>query len=213
MANTVEIANIALQMIGEQQITSFEDGTDNAREVLVRFSTARDVVLRDHPWNFAKARTRLALLNETPAFGWDFQFQLPEDLIRVLHVALGEGTFHPFAHHTGRYVIEGNKLLANEDQAFMIYVRREKNTELWDPLAVEALAARLASELAITITDDRQFAAQLRDDYREKLQRARSVDAKDEPPRRVESDSFITARFTQGGAIPLSPEFRGIEDP
>jgi len=199
MANEVEIANIALQLIGEQQITSFADDTPSARNVRLRFSTARDTVLRDHPWNFAKRRARLARLNEKPDFGWDNQFKLPSDLLRVLMVSTGDS----FGLHSGlqdQYVIEGDRLLTNGDEVFLIYVARVTNTEEWDALATEALVAYLAAELAIVISDDRQFAAQLRSDYQEKVQRARSADAQEEPSQIMAADRWVASRF---GSFPL----------
>lgn len=211
MANTVEIANIALQMIGEPAITSFDENTSAARLAQVRFPTARDAVLRDHPWNFAKRRQRLAQLADPPAFGWEHQYALPSDWLRTLKVFTQSAFHHQGSAAQLRYQIEGRRLLADADEVFLVYIARVTNTEEWDALATEALAARLAAELAVALTDSRQFAAQLRDDYQEKIQRARGVDAKDEPADVIEANEWLVSRFGHGSH--LVGEARPIEDP
>lgn len=192
MPGPVEISNVALGMIGEPPITSFQDDLTTARAVNLRFPTVRDAVLRAHPWNFAKKRQQLAQLVETPAFGYDVQFELPADWLRMLEVNPTRGGVSVTAPD---YRIEGRKLLLNgATEAKIVYVARISDTTRWDALATEALAGRLASELAISVTQNRTLAGQLFQQYQDKLAEARSVDAMDEPPKQIESDEWVAAR-------------------
>jgi len=200
MPGPVEIVNVGLGMIGEDPITSFSDDLDTARAANLRFPTVRDAVLREHFWNFAMTRVQLAKLAQDPPFGYAAQFQLPADFIRMYRVNPDE------AAHFGRgaigpdYKIEGRKLLLNgSDSAKIIYIFREIDTTKWDALATEALAARMASELAISVTQNRTLAAQLFDQYRSKLAHARSVDAMDEPAEVIEADEWIASRLSMSG--------------
>ena len=204
MPGPVELANVALGMIGEDPINSFQDDLDTARAVSLRFPTVRDAVLRDHFWNFAKARRQLASLSQAPDFGYDHQFQLPADFIRMIRVQPSDDHYS----HEPRYVIEGTKLLADSNPIRIVYVRRESDTTKWDSLATEALAARLASELAISVTQSSQLQEQLFNVAMEKLAQARSIDAMDEPADIIDASSWVDSRFTYGGRF-LDSRFYG----
>jgi len=208
MTDKVEIANLALQEIGAEPITSLTDDTKPARVLNLRFDSLRDTFLRMHPWNFAKARQRLSQLQDAPAFGFRFAYALPSDWLRTLHVLTDE-THHPEHQvHEPHYQIEGRTLLSEHDEVFMIYVRRVTNTEEWDPIALDAFVQFLASRTARAITQNLDLAQSLAEDFRVKLQEARHVDATDEPARRVESDEWLVSRF-HGGHHGLHGGFHG----
>lgn len=208
MAGQVEVANVALGMIGEAPITSFLDDLETARTVNLRFPTVRDGILRAHFWNFAKKRQQLAQLSQAPAFGFDVQFQLPADWLRMLAVNPGQGGPHAITSQTD-YVIEGSRLLVRgTDVARIIYISRVEDLTRWDALAIEALAARLASELAVSITQNRTLGAQLWQQYRDKLAEARSADAMDEPPQSLEANEWVASRFGTFPFLETLPPFK-----
>mgnify|MGYP006426587809 CR=1 FL=1 len=209
MAGEVEVANVALGMIGEAPITSFQDDLETARAVNLRFPTVRDAVLRSHFWNFATRRKQLAQLSQAPAFGFDAQFQLPADWLRMLTVNPGESGPHRLVSQVN-YTIEGRRLLIRGDTtARIVYIARVADLSQWDTLATEALAGRLASELAVSITQNRELAAQLWSQYRDKLAEARSVDGMDIPPQALESNEWIRSRF---GTFPFLETLPPFED-
>lgn len=198
MPTPIEITNVALGMIGEDPINSFQNDLDTARAANLRYPTVRDAILRDHFWNFAMARRQLAALATPPDFGFISQFQLPADFIRMFRVEPQDGDTISFRHEL-HYQIEGGKLLANIDPIRIKYVRREDDTTKWDAMATEALAARLASELAISVTQSRELQDQLWRISLEKLAEARSVDVLDEPANIIEASSWTESRFRAGG--------------
>ena len=195
MVGQVDVANVALGIIGEPPISSFEDNLEAARAVNLRFPTVRDAVLRSHFWNFATKRTTLSELTPGPAFGFTAQFQLPPDWLRMLAVNPGNMSFNHFVSQ-GDYTIEGDRLLAQASGAAdIIYIARIDDLNMWDALAVEVLASRLAAELAINITQNRGLVDQLWRQYQEKLAEARSADAMDIPPQTIESNEWTRSRF------------------
>lgn len=196
MPGPVQISNIALGMIGESPITSFNDNLDTARAVNLRYESVRDTVLRAHYWNFAKKRQQLAKLTTPPAFGYDAQFQLPSDWLRMVAVNPTRGGL---SVRSPDYKIEGLRLLLNDaDSAKIVYIARIEDTTKWDALATEAFATRLASELAISITQNRALADQMSAQYERKMAEARSADAMDEPAEQIESDEWVAARLGAG---------------
>ena len=86
MASETSICNSALTRIGAARITSLTDDSKQARACTASYALMRDEVLRSHPWNSAISRASVASLADAPAFGYDNQFQLPADCLRMLEV-------------------------------------------------------------------------------------------------------------------------------
>jgi hypothetical protein len=211
MADKVEIANLALQEMGAEPITSLSDDQKTARVINLRFDSLRDSFLRMHSWNFAKARARLSRLEDSPAFGFRFAYALPSDWLRTLHVTTDASTKPEHQVTEPHYQIEGKQLLADHDEVFMMYLRRVTNTEEWDELALDAFVLFLASRTARAITQNLDLAQSLADDFRIKLGEARFYDATDEPAQRLESDEWLVSRF-HGGTHGLVGNFFGDID-
>lgn len=205
MASKVTVANIGLNMIGENPITSFGDNTPTARAVNLRYDSVRRIVLRSHPWNSAASREQLAKLTNDPPFGWDHQYQLPNDWLRNIRI---NDTHTDLLHD--RYVIEGEKFLTDMDTVQLIYVRDEEDPNKWDPMLQESIAARLATELAMSISQDRELRNDLWQLYLQKIGEARSANAMDEPAQQIEASEWLHSRLTAPG--PDVRGFRPIED-
>ena len=204
MASKVEVANTALSMIGELPITSFTDDSKTARVVNQRYDTARRAVLRNHFWNSAKARVKLPELTTKPAFGWNHQYELPSNWLRL--VRLNDIDF-PRA----RFEIEGEKILTDMTAPLkLVYIKDEEDTSKWDALLTEAVAARLASELAMVIVQSSGLQNNMWQFYLQKLQLARSVDAMDEPAPVFEADLWLRSRLHGTGPHP-DHHFRDID--
>ena len=85
MASEVGIVNIALQRIkNTKRISDLGEGTKEANAADDIYDEMRDLLLDLHTWNFATKRVKLGRLSSTPAFGWDYEYELPADFIRVV---------------------------------------------------------------------------------------------------------------------------------
>jgi hypothetical protein len=186
MPSSVDVCNRALSRVGAARITSLTDDTKPARACNSAYAHVRDEVLRAHPWNAAISRASLAKLADAPAFGYDAQYQLPADCLRVVEVY----------DTTLPWVVEGRKLLSDDGTPLSIrYVRREEDVNQWDALLVNAVAARMAMELCEELTQSntkRQIATQ---EYEGFLSRARMADGQESSPMPFEEDAWITARY------------------
>jgi hypothetical protein len=134
-----EICNIALGHLGEAPITSLDEDSRAARACNLHYALTRDELLRAHRWNFAKTRLVLTELAETPAFTWAHQFQLPADCLRVVEFndqEIGDWI-------SEEYEIEGRALLTDAEAANIVYIKKEIDVSLYDPLFVQALALKL----------------------------------------------------------------------
>ena len=141
MANSeVEICNMALGMLGANQIMVKED----SQPCNVHYDTIRDAILEDVDWTFAMKRVVLkSPSTTTPAYGFTRQFLLPTDCIRVVDVnGSNDG-----------WLKEARFILTNDETIELSYVSRVIDVRLYPSSFVNAFAARLASVIATPITN------------------------------------------------------------
>ncbi len=189
MASTVGICNSALIKIGADRIMALTDDSKNARLCNEQFEKLRDEVLRVHQWNFAIARAKLAQLATTPAFGFSYEYQLPADWLRTLSVHADEG-----GRSSPRFKAEGGKILTDSSVTYLRYVRRITDPNSFDPLFLEALAFRLAAELAMPIAQSNTLKKIMEERYDTSIRKARGTDAQDDFPDEMPEGSWIGGR-------------------
>lgn len=167
----VALANLALQAQGRgAQVTDISENTQPARIIKANLPYSRDAVLRAFPWNFAKRRTSLAALATAPAFGFSAAFALPVDCIRVVGVYL---------HDQSKWRVEGREILIDDSGPISIkYIARITDLGA-DPLFFTTLAARIAADTALAITESSSKAEQLWRVYMQKLREARAIDSQE----------------------------------
>lgn len=196
MASDVLICNAALQLIKHSKsITALTQGTKEANACEVIYEELRDALLSMHDWNFATRRVKLARVTETPAFGWDYGYQLPADYLRFTSVHdndAGRGTVP--------YKIEGNQIMADASDLYLRYVRRETDPNTMIPLFRVALSKLMASRLAVALT---QSVSRSNDMYKQftddDLPTAKSADAIQDYPEGLPESNWITARYQGRG--------------
>jgi len=174
MPNKTDIANIALAKFREGRITSIESTTDPVAVVMNdQYDHAIELLLEEHRWNFAGKRVTLTKLAEDPPFGWDHQYALPSDCIRLKDVN-GED----IEASSQLFSIEGTNLLTNDDVVTITYVAKVTDTNLFSPSFVEALSFKLASITCGRLTGNTELGIALERQYTVALSKAIHNDAK-----------------------------------
>lgn len=167
MTSVVALCNRALAKIGDELIiASTDDGTKAARYCKALYADTRDFVLRSYPWRFALKRYVLAPLVEAPLFGFARQFAMPSDCLRVWRLEDDE----PFQTEGGMILYDGSVLRFTG-------IRRVDDPALFDPMFVEALALKLAAELAVPLTASVALKEQLNGEYRAFVAQAKTASA------------------------------------
>tara|TARA_R110000787_G_scaffold212900_2_gene322477 strand:- start:29 stop:622 length:594 start_codon:yes stop_codon:yes gene_type:complete len=185
MSSEVQVCNLALTKIGESQIISLAENSKAARLCSLHYAPTRDAVLRSHIWNFAIKRVELALSTTTPAYDYSYQFAIPVDSLRILETNLS---------NTAEWKIENGFLLADSDAVKVRYLSRVTDPTVFDSLFTEALASRLAAELAVPLTDSITLSKLMIDLYASKIAEARTMDAVEGTPDNIEADAWLNAR-------------------
>ena len=192
----VTIANLALGKIGAGTIIALDEESTEARACRLHYAQTRDEVLRSHRWNFAIHPEQLVQDVEKPKFTWAFQYALPVDCLRVLQMNEWD-----MSRRSQAWEIEGRRLLTNATTAWIRYIRRITDCNLFDSLFVEALSLRLASKIAPPLNGSLPMAQALMTEYIKVTSgQARRTDAfeiqEDRRPAWMSSD-LVASRFQQ----------------
>jgi hypothetical protein len=153
------------------------------------FDFLRDEVLRSHPWNFAIQRISFNKLTTSPEYGFQNEFQIPGNVLRILPSSTGLSS-----NLQGEYKIEGDKILTDDDEFQCRCILRIEDTTKWDASFVECFAARLQAELAYAIVNNRTLAADLFNLYLAKLRAAKAYDAMEDTPDPISADTWLEER-------------------
>jgi len=190
VSNETSIANLCLTRLGADRITNIDtEESENANKIRAVFDFLRDEVLRSHPWNFAVARVNFNKLVTTPLYGFSAQFQIPNNVLRILPRGTGSDS-----NLASDYKIEGDKILTNDSTFKCKCILRIEDTTKWDAAFVEVFATRLQAELAYAIINNRGIASDLFALYLSKLRAAKAYDAMEDTPDQLTADQWIDSR-------------------
>jgi hypothetical protein len=185
MITEINIINSALIKLGIDIINSrTQDNNKAARTMNQLYDLKRQELLRMHPWNFATSRQSLALLTTDPAFEYSYEFQLPDDCLRVVRIN------NPYQE----YKIEGRTILTNSSTCDIIYIADIDDTSLFDPLFASALADFLAFKAALSLTGSTAIQAQLGQEFQVALRTAKQIDGQEDSHSQLLTDSWTVDR-------------------
>lgn len=211
MPSETDIANLALQHLGESRINSIEDTGDKvSRTCKVNFAQARDEALQSARWGCAKKQAALSKLSTPPLYKWKAAYQLPSDFIRLIEIE-GEDAWTPKEY----FDRQGNKLLIGRgceddenmpDTLNIEYIHRLEDYTQYDPLLVESVAMELAMKCARALTGSDSKQGELRKEYEQVvLPRAMTLNAQpinsgaNHPVHQMITRSFMQRARRTGG--------------
>ena len=180
----VGICNLALTMLSTSRIESLTEDSENARKCNAIYNLTRDGLLTQHYWNFSLKEASLASTGDTPTIeDWAYIFQLPTDCLQVVY---NDGQYP--------YAIIGDKLYSNQSTCNIRYVSRVTTPQLFSYGFVNALAARLAADLAFGITQNASLTQAMEAKAQQALKEAKWSDSQEGVGNTPMQSSFITAR-------------------
>lgn len=203
MADKTAIFNAAAVRMGTQaRVTDADlDDTFMSRTIRAVWDIERQSALRDGAWNFAVRREALAALAGAAAYPWHYAYAIPSSCLRLLEVLNDPGR--------ASYQLEGGKILCNA--AAPLYIRFLSDVPEpaeWDAGFADAFAWRLAWKAGPRIvgdTFDEQGACQA---WRDALNAANRVDARENPGIEQEESDWVLARFTGATSVPTPGPYR-----
>lgn len=197
MANPVQIANLALSWLGQRKIQSFTDNQTEAIVMDANYELSRDKVLADRAWTFALERKKLVAQAEGPDWGSENRFLIPSNVLRVHRVYrpnLSSQGVTPGNLSPATWYREGQYILANEGTIWAQFIVQVTDSTKFSPGFVHALAARMAADTCITLTENRKLLEDMETLYMSKLQDATYADGSQGRTEVIRSDVLTGVR-------------------
>jgi hypothetical protein len=164
----VKICNRALSRLGCTIISAMDDGSNEAAYCTELLPEAVQAVLSAYDWNDAKKRAELAPLSAAPAFGFDYQFQLPSDYLRPIAIDAGE---YPFS-------LEGQQILTDSDAVTIVYIARPADPANMAPYLQKAISLALALDLTTPLTKSDSMTSRIAALYQQAIVEGKRDDAR-----------------------------------
>lgn len=183
------IATAAALKLGQEPIRSITDlDDDNAILINARFDYCLNSVLRMHDWSSCKQRVILTPTTNTPVFEYQYEFQLPSDLVKILRVSSEGNNVH--------YEIQQKTINSDLATIQLEYLAYPTDISRMDYLLAEAVASYIAYELAYKVNTDTAFKNSLYIDFERTLSKAKKAERESGRRRKVRAGEWLSARFT-----------------
>lgn len=207
----VSICNQALSWLGQSPIISLDDQNTTAELCRINYPQLRDALLELRPWTFAVARhksetTELMQSNNCAEYtGWGegYAHVVPNDWLLVYRVyrnitnAYGPSTYWDYGDDAN-WTREGDYVVASDAVVYMYGLRRITDPGKFSLLFVQALAARLAADLALPITQNAQLHQTMEVLYENKLTDAAARDGAQGRNEQIGNSRLIDSRWHLG---------------
>jgi hypothetical protein len=171
----VDLANMALTMLGQQPINDLTDNNNRANLVDKRLADVRDSVLRAHQWNCCIKRASLSKDATAPVWGFSGRYQLPTDFIRIVSLENDAVEYRIEAGNQGDtpelYIV------TDSEDMNILYVANITDVSQMDSSLKQAVATRLAADIAVAVTGDTAQEAAMMQKYELLLMEARFEDS------------------------------------
>lgn len=184
------LVNKALLKVGLPLAAALNDCDWNAAMV---FDAASEEVFRSFTWNFAQKYVSLGQ-GSAPGHGYDFSYPLPADCARVIDVHCQHDLRSPRARRS----VVGKQLYTNVSPCNLRYVSKATPIADWPADFCDAVAARIALEIAPLSTQSASMVPQLMQLYQLALATAQAADARETTERIPHDVNIWAARAGEG---------------
>lgn len=189
--SAVEIVQRALHKVESDTIESFTEGGTESDLAKLLFDEARQFILKRGLWTWAIKRARLPQVTETPAFGYQYAYRLPADLIKPIEF---------YADQAGRMVMrdyrrEGDGIVCDYTEVYCRYVFDQQDPNKMGPDFRVALEDYLAYQFALSLPGSRALAGDHLERFeRVSLPRAMSAEGIEDGEYHIPAGDWLTAR-------------------
>lgn len=196
MATETSICNQALSWCAARQILSIDDKSDEAVACKANYANMRDTVLEARAWTFATRRAKLPsvpLATDGSDWGYASKFSLPSTCVRVL-VATDDISEPNSWDKSFNWRREGQYIVTDSDTVYIKYIEKITDPALFSPGFSLALAAKIASVIAIPLTESTTLQDKMELLYAKYLKDASGQDGTQGASDRIKSSGFTRVR-------------------
>jgi hypothetical protein len=190
---------MALDKLGANQIDDLDtDQSVQAIKCRTHFEQTRDALIESYTWRFASGRSTLTQDTTDPDFEYANQFILPSDYMVKKSVWGGDGP----RRTNFSLSLEGDRLLTNEGEIHLRYIKRVTDPTKFNSLFIEAFILKLALKLVALAGADPKMSETVGRELRLIMPRVRASSRQEtENIGRQDLNTWNDARLTNGGRI------------
>jgi len=192
MTTVVEICNLALSSLGKGvPISALDEASEEARQCKQHYGFARDWLLQQFEYQFARKVLALPSLTNDWAERWGYRYSKPNDCLKIIRIVppIDDADDLPIS-----YGVRGASVYTDDETAKLEYTFRQEDPSTYPPQFVDALAWALAARIAFPLTRDRQIRADAVQMAAELRHAAEDADANNEINSYVVPAAHIEAR-------------------
>lgn len=197
MATQLLIANWALTLIGEKRLSSLSDDSQNAELITDLWDAVRDATIAQAAWHDFIERTSIAVDSAEPAWGFNYQYTLPGNVVRPLQIGpyyVGLNLSDNRNADEADYRIEQRKILTNLGAPLDVkWLINSVDVGLWQPCFAKLMAADLAENINPRVTENETIAQRLSFWRTRAWAEAGTANAIEDPPDHPADDAWMAA--------------------
>ena len=195
--NETSICNQALSWVGVGRISDLNGNSAQAEWCRDNFPFIRDAVLEECLWSFATVRA-VSESTEIDPWGNMYIHRMPLNWLEVKRVYNNVQASDPrnWIKSEG-WRKEQDGILSSDAEVYMWGVERVTDTAKWSNMFVQALASRLAAEMAIPLAQDRALQSDHWSIYSTKIDAAAANDGLQNARERIKKGRMTTSRGTR----------------
>lgn len=187
-----DICNMALGRLGiTKTITNITTGTTVEEKVCgLWYDISRETTLKQAIPNFALGRVNLAVLDETPAFGWSSAILYPSNCLKVLGIGEVQNKRKNISIENGRIYTE-----LDGDNLELRFIKNIKDVTKFYPDFKMLLSYVLADNICMSITQSLEKANYMSMKAKSELSSSSAMNAQENPPIRINYSRFKASRL------------------
>tara|TARA_R100000458_G_C8276709_1_gene252063 strand:- start:4172 stop:4765 length:594 start_codon:yes stop_codon:yes gene_type:complete len=188
--SAIDICNRGLILIGAEPMTSFDDGTTEARVSANVYEDILRTSLTNARWRFSTNQEQLNRLTDAPTARFDLAYQLPTDTLLVHAVTVNDNPIE--------YQIYGSMVYADTTttDTVVAYYTFRVSEEFMPSYFTMAVSYALAQVYATSIARDVALANGMAGMANQMMLKARSVDSQQQTTRKLVTNRFLIDRRT-----------------
>jgi len=199
-SSEVEMSNMALSHIGvTRRIQSLTEKSVEAKECQLWYPKSRDYILHKFNWPFAQKYKTLGKLADDPNSDWAFAYEFPSDCVRARRVLSGVGRVErdsetvPFtlANDSSNLKV----IFTDKEDAVLQYTRLVEDPTQFSAEFVEAVAFRIAMQIAMPLSVSQAIRNEVANLYREALDGAEESESNEVKQDAQPDSEFISVRL------------------
>ena len=182
----INICSRALVGIGADGISSFEEGTVEAKVASELYETAKQDLLAIYPWSFATCETYLARVNVDELALYKYLYEKPKDWLRTITATESKNNIISYTYRAG-------KINTNAEKPVLTYIADVEENDM-PAYFITALIARLQRDFIIPITGQHDEYKTFDNIYQMALIAAKTTDAQSKQAEVLDTSYLIRGR-------------------